>query len=460
MILSSLKCTQGLTFPDQPDPKKKLMNTMENIKERFNQWQSHKGSTVLQPMEQNAFRAFQEMGIPTVRHEEWKYTRIGSVFNKDYEFTPGRSSGVLSENDLTPFHLPDHAEANSLVFVNGTYSPQLSVFRSKELVVLPLQEAAENEYSELVSRHLGQSSRYVKDGIHALNTAFVQGGVFIQVKRGQVTEHPLYIYYVTDARSANILSQPRNLIHIAENAQVMVVETSVTLGSAESFTSQVMEIVVERDADVEYYKIQNDATQTSQVSTTLFRQVGKSMIHAVTVSLNGGLVRNNLNIALEAEHGEAHLYGLYFLNGNSHIDNHTVVDHVKPNCQSNQLYKGIIDDKATAVFNGKIFVQQQAQKTNAYQSNKNILLSESASVNAKPQLEIFADDVKCSHGCTIGRLDEEGMFYMRSRGIPEKMARNLLVHAFAMDILDHIKLAPVRQYIDQLIEERLEFVSS
>ena len=240
----------------------------------------------------------------------------------------------------------------------------------------------------------------------------------------------------------------------------MVVETSVTLGNAESFTSQVMEIVVERDADVEYYKIQNDSTQTSQVSTTLFRQVGKSMIHAVTVSLNGGLVRNNLNIALEAEHGEAHLYGLYFLNGSSHIDNHTVVDHVKPNCQSNQLYKGIIDDKATAVFNGKIFVQQQAQKTNAYQSNKNILLSESASVNAKPQLEIFADDVKCSHGCTIGRLDEEGMFYMRSRGVPEKMARNLLVHAFAMDILDHIKLAPVRQYIDQLIEERLEFVTS
>jgi Fe-S cluster assembly protein SufD len=179
-------------------------------------------------------------------------------------------------------------------------------------------------------------------------------------------------------------------------------------------------------------------------------------VNTVTISLNGAIVRNNLNIAMEAEYSESHFYGLYFLKGNSHVDNHTVVDNVKPNCVSNELYKGIVDDKGTAVFNGKIFVQRDAQKTNAFQSNKNILLSENATVNTKPQLEIYADDVKCSHGCTVGQLDEESLFYMRSRGITEKAAKSLLVHAFALDVLEHIRLEPIREYVDHIISERLE----
>ena len=234
-----------------------------------------------------------------------------------------------------------------------------------------------------------------------------------------------------------------------------LVETFATIGQGEGFTNQVMEIVVEKDARLEYYKIQNDAG--SQVSTTHIRQIGKSYSNTVTISLNGGIVRNNLNIVLDAEHCEAHLYGLYFQKGQNHVDNHTVVDNVKPNCFSNELYKGIMDDNATGVFNGKIFVRPQAQKTNAYQSNKNILLSGSATVNTKPQLEIFADDVKCSHGCTVGRLDEEALFYLQSRGITEKNAKSLLLHAFAGDILEHIKLKVIREYVDQLISERLDF---
>jgi Fe-S cluster assembly protein SufD len=267
----------------------------------------------------------------------------------------------------------------------------------------------------------------------------------------------VYVYHISDARSANIFSQPRSLVHISENAQMQLVETHTTLGSGQSFTNGVVEIVVEKDAVLEYYKIQNDAAHTNQVSTTHIRQVGKSYTHTVTISLNGNIVRNNLNVVLEADHCESHLYGLYFLKGNTHVDNHTTVDNVKPNCFSNELYKGIINDSATGVFNGKIFVQPQAQKTNAYQSNKNILLSDTASVNTKPQLEIFADDVKCSHGCTIGRLDEEGLFYLQSRGIREDVARSLLVHAFAVDVLEHIKPAAIRKYVDQLISKRLEF---
>jgi Fe-S cluster assembly protein SufD len=276
------------------------------------------------------------------------------------------------------------------------------------------------------------------------------------VKKGKIVEHPVYIYNITDARSAPILSQPRSLIYVGEHAQMKLVETFSTIGEQESFTNQVLEMVVEKDAHAEYYKIQNDAGH-SQVSTTHIRQIGKSYTHTVTISIDGEIVRNNLNVVLDAEHCESHLYGLYLMKGNTHVDNHTVVDNVKPHCFSNELYKGIMDEQATGVFNGKIFVEPDAQKTNAYQSNKNVLLSDNASINAKPQLEIFADDVKCSHGCTVGSLDEEAMFYLRSRGISEKTAKSLMLHAFADDVLEHINLPAIRDYVDELISERLGY---
>lgn len=431
------------------------MNTIETIKERYQQLQSSNGHSVLTPIEQNAFNTFNTLGVPTVKHEEWKYTRISSVFNKEYAFNPESLSSSITEADLNAIRFPAYEEANELVFVNGLYSSQLSTIRSENLTVISLEEATKNEYRELVLQHLGHSSKYIKDGLNALNTAFAAEGVFIHVKRGNIVEHPVYMYHITDARTANILSQPRTLIYVSENAQVIFAETYATFGNSESFINQVAEVVVEKDALVEYYRIQNDAPHANQVNTTHIRQIGKSLVNTVTVSLDGGIVRNNLNITMEAEYSESHFFGLYFLKGSTHVDNHTVVDNVKPHCESNELYKGVVDDEATAVFNGKIFVQKDAQKTNAYQSNKNVLLSENASVNTKPQLEIFADDVKCSHGCTVGQLDEEGMFYLRSRGISESAAKSLLIHAFAIDILEHIKPEKVREYVDQLISDRL-----
>jgi Fe-S cluster assembly protein SufD len=214
-------------------------------------------------------------------------------------------------------------------------------------------------------------------------------------------------------------------------------------------------VVVNDNAFVEYYKIQNDTANASQVSTTHIRQTGRSYVHAVTITLSGGMIRNNMNMVLEAAGNEAHLYGLYMLKGRTHADNHTLVDNKNPNCFSNQLYKGIVDDNATGVFNGKIMVEPQAQKTNAYQSNKNILLSDNASINTKPQLEIFADDVKCSHGCTVGQLDEAALFYLRARGIPKESARALLLQAFTEDILDQVKPKQLHKYIKQLITEQL-----
>ena len=429
---------------------------IDTIKERYRQLQSSNGSSVLTPVEQTAFNAFNELGIPTVKHEEWRYTRIGSLFNKEYNFAPDKPANSLLQKDLACVRLPGYETANEIVFVNGIFSPTLSTIRSGSLQVLSLEEASKSEYSGIVSEHLGHSNHYVKDGIHALNTAFLQEGIFLHVKKGKVVEHPVYLYHIIDARSGNILSQPRTLIYIGEAAQVDFAETYATLGLSESFTNEVTEIVVEKEAVVEYYKIQNDVSSSNQVNTTHFRQIGKSHVHTVNISLNGGIIRNNLNIALEAAHCETNLHGLYFLKGQTHVDNHTVVDNVKPNCLSNELYKGVIDDSATAVFNGKIYVQPYAQKTNAFQSNKNILLSDTATVNTKPQLEIFADDVKCSHGCTVGQLDEEGLFYLRSRGIGEQKAKSLLVHAFAVDILEHIKLEPIKEHVDKLISERLE----
>lgn len=431
------------------------MNTIEYFKERFDQLQREDSDSGLKPIRQKAFDSFTRLGIP-VRHEEWKYTRISSLFNKEYNFPAREITTSISWADLDTLRLPGHEQANEIVFVNGIFSFPLSTIRSNQLLVMSLEEAASGEYSDIVMKHLGHSSKYLKDGINALNTAFVKGGVFIYVRKGQIIEHPVYIYNITDARKGNVLAQPRSLVYVSENAQLQLVETYSTLGLDESFTNQVMEIIVEKDARAEYYKIQNDAAHTNQVTTTHIRQIGKSYTHTVTISLDGGLVRNNLNLVLDAEHCEGHLYGLYLQKGQSHVDNHTVVDNVKPNCFSNELYKGIIDDSATGVFNGKIFVQPQAQKTNAYQSNKNILLSDNASVNTKPQLEIFADDVKCSHGCTVGRLNDEGLFYLQSRGISEKIAKSLLLHAFAVDVLEHIRPEPIREYVDKLISERLE----
>ena len=432
------------------------MNTNIYFKEHFDELQSADTKSGLDSIRQNAFNEFNRMGIPSIKQEAWKYTRISRLFEKDYQYNVKAGTTSITGADIDAVRMPGHETANELFFINGIFSLSLSSIRSAQLVLLPLEEAASNEYRDIVHKHFGHSSAYIMDGINALNTAFIHGSVFMHVKRGQIPDHPVYIYHLSDARFTNSFSQPRNLVHVSENAQLQIIETFATIGQQESFTNQVIEIVVERDARVDYYKIQNDSSINSQVSTTHIRHVGKSYSNSVVISLDGNIIRNNLNIVFDADHCEAHLYGLYCLDGHTHVDNHTIVDNVKPNCLSNTLYKGVVDDVATGIFNGKIFVRKDAQKTNAYQSNKNVLLSEGASVNTKPQLEIFADDVKCSHGCTVGSLDEEALFYLRSRGLDKDKARSLLLHAFAKDIVENIKSEPIRLYVNKLISERLQ----
>lgn len=429
------------------------MNNTTYLKDYFDSLQLTDDSR-LSGIRKAAFQAFDVQGIPTVRHEEWKYTRISSLFNKEFSISTSPVTSLRAA-DIQGLRLPGHDSANELVFINGIYAPDLSSIRSTGLSLVPLEEAAAGEHSDLVAEHFNHSGKYLKDGINSLSTALINGGVFLFVQPKKILKHPVYIYNITDARISAVLSQPRSLVYVSEAAQVQIIETYATIGASESMTNQVMEIIVEQEAMVEYYKIQNDQATASQVSTTHIRQIGKSVVHTVTVSLNGGIVRNNLHAVLGARFAEAHLYGLYFQRGQAHIDNHTIVDNVMPDCQSNELYKGILDNQSTGVFNGKIYVQKDAQKTNAFQSNKNVLLSETANINTKPQLEIYADDVKCSHGCTVGSLDEDGLFYLQSRGVPKSQAMALLLQGFALDILEKIKPAPIRAYVEELIAQRL-----
>lgn len=430
------------------------MEFSQIIQDAFTTLQQKQSDDTLFPIRQKAYESFQRQGIPTSKHEEWKYTRINGIVNNasaSFNFaTPVKVAGT--ENIPA---LPFTQTALQLVFVDGVFYEELSVLNP--LVEACNMQQAADKYPEYIKKHAGHSNHYIKDGMQALNTAFTGNGLFLRIPKNTVLDEPVYIHHITRSVANQVFVQPRILVIVEEHAQVQLVELYTNEGSQECFTNQVTEIAVYEQARMEYYKLQDEAAHCHQVGTTHIQQVGKCFTHCVTITLGGGTVRNNLNLILEAAHNEGHMYGLYLLDGQTHADNHTIVDNMAPDCFSNEFYKGIMDGKSNGVFNGKIFVRQAAQKTNAYQSNKNVLLSDTAQVNTKPQLEIFADDVKCSHGCTIGRLDDEAMFYLKARGIGDKKAKALLLHAFAEEIVEQVKPAELKLYIENLINERLEF---
>ena len=430
------------------------MDATTILQNAFEKQASHSGN--LDTFHSANWKNFSEWGLPAIKHEEWKYARIRNVFN-DKMILNGSTS--LNADNVKSHLLEGNLSKNAIVFINGVYNESLSSVTEPEnhLVVKSLSVAAEDEDAAFVKANLGHSQNYHRDGINALNAAFAAGGVYIKVKKGKRIEHPVVVYHLTDTSSGFAFAQPRVLVNVEAAAEVVILETYTKLGNDESLTNEVFEICASQDAIVNYIKIQNEGKDANHAGTTHIRQLEKCVTHAVTLTLSGKLVRNNLNMVMEAANSESHMYGLYLLNGETLADNHTIVDNQQPNCLSNELYKGIMDEKSTGVFNGKIFVRQDAQKTNAYQSNKNILISENASANTKPQLEIFADDVKCSHGCTIGKLDQDAMFYLKARGISEQTARALLLHAFAIDILDQIKNEEIRNYADKLISDRLSY---
>lgn len=430
----------------QTDFKSKLIAAFENRNKSAD-------TAVLYTRKQEAIRHFDRLGFPTTKNEEWKYTDVKNLLKKEFDFSHGHT--ITPVANLTSLLIPD-IDANIIVFVNGVFNPSLSqiISPAEELIIQDFAKAAETN-TELVEKYFGTLAAYDKEAFTALNTAFTQHGAFIHVPANKVVNKPVILYFIADSEKQSATAMPRNLFVASRNSQVSVVEVFLSNGSQPSFTNIVTEIVVQENASVIYTKIQNESEQAYNIGTTQVHQSRDSKFSATTVSLSGALIRNNLNIVLDAENCESHLYGLYMLNGSQHIDNHTLVDHAKPHSYSNELYKGIMDGKSTGVFNGKIYVRQDAQKTNAFQSNKNILLSKEASMNTKPQLEIFADDVKCSHGATTGQLDEDMLFYLRSRGIGINEAKALLMYAFATDIINQIPIEAVRLYVEQAIANRL-----
>jgi Fe-S cluster assembly protein SufD len=436
------------SFSSYTDFKDQLLAAFRSNEELMN----GESKTPLHQLRRAALQKFEQLGFPTIRHEEWKYSNVTNFLKETFEL--GNSS-ALTADDLTSLQIPS-LEGNILTFVNGIYKAELSriISPTEQVQITNFADALKNN-PELLGANFAHYADYQENAFTALNTALASDGVVIQVPANATVEQPILLRFITDARESNVASQPRNLILVGKNAEVTVAESFRTLGERASFVNIVTEIVVERNARMQYYKVQDETEKAYHIGTTQVQQADNSHFYSATVTLNGNFVRNNLNIVLNGQYAEAFMYGLYMPNGRQHVDNHTLVDHAMPNSYSSELYKGILDDNGTGVFNGKIFVRPDAQKTNAYQSCKNVVLSPGASMNTKPQLEIYADDVKCSHGTTTGQLNDEALFYMRSRGIPKDEARTLLLYAFAQDVLSQIKIEPIREYLNQVVTQKL-----
>ena len=400
-----------------------------------------------------AIANFEQLGLPTNKSEEYRFTPITKAIAKNFEWKNNLSPSSISSIDQ---FLIDGIEATILVFVNGSYSQSHSKIdhSSKEIKITSLSEAFRAD-KEVISKYFDKVSQSEADPFAAMNTAFWHEGIFIHVSENTKVERPILFLHISDANQEQVITHSRLLLVVEKGSSLSVIEKFDSVGSNPIFQTLTEEIIVKENAQLEYYKIQNDSGNSHQVNNTVIQQSNSSKVDTCTITLNGQLVRNNFSIVIDGEHCESHFHGLYLLNGNTIADNHTVVDHKKPNSFSNELYKGIMDGNSKGIFNGKIFVRPQAQKTNAFQSNRNILMSEDATVNTKPQLEIWADDVKCSHGCTSGQLDEEALFYLQTRGIPYDSAKAMLLYAFALDVLAPVKDEKLKVYLDSLIAERL-----
>jgi Fe-S cluster assembly protein SufD len=398
----------------------------------------------LKTLRAEAIRSFADLGFPTTRLEDWKYTNVSAVAGGTFE--PGTET--LSREDAETLKSSPLFDlgCNRLVFVNGHFSKGLSSLDglSPKIKVSSIAEAISSGAAPL-QEHLGRYADNSKHGLVALNTAFISDGAYIEIPKGLVLDGPLQILHISTHASAPQISQTRVLIVAGQEAQAKIIEIFLGTGENANFTNAVTEIVAGENSTIDYVKVQHESAKAFHVATVIAHLARSANVATNTIDFGSRLGREDLITVLDGEGAESHLNGLYVTTGSQLIDNHTTIDHAKPHCASREFYKGVLDDKSTAVFNGKIIVRKDAQKTDSKQSDKNLLLSEDAVINTKPQLEIYADDVKCTHGATIGQIDAESIFYLRSRGIGLENARNLLIVAFANDIIDRIKHQPLRE---------------
>ncbi len=402
----------------------------------------------------DAIRSFAELGFPTTHLEDWKYTSVSAIASTAYQ--PGAAELSRADEEKlrqSPFF---DLGCTRLVFVNGHFSKQLSSLLglSSKIRVASVSQALASG-GNAIEKHLGRYADSQKYGFVALNTAFFQDGAYVQIPKGIVLEEPIQILHVSSGAGGPQIANPRNLIVVDQEAQARIIELYIGLDENHHLTNTVTEIAAGENGTVDYVKVQREGTAAFHISNVVAHQARSSSVTTHFIDLGAQLGRNDLVTVLDGEGAEALLNGLYVTSGSQLIDNHTTIDHAQPHCSSREFYKGVLDGKSTGVFNGKIIVRKDAQKTDSKQSDKNLLLSEDAVINTKPQLEIYADDVKCTHGATIGQIDSESIFYLRSRGIGLEEARKLLIVAFANDIIDRVKFQPLRERLSAELLARL-----
>ncbi|MBF6608588.1 MAG: Fe-S cluster assembly protein SufD [Flavobacterium sp.] len=400
-----------------------------------------------------AIKNFELKGFPSRRDEAWKYTSLNSVLKNDFSVFP-KHDGQIESAEVRKYFLHE-IDTYKVVFVDGIFNSFLSSTTHDGIDVCLMSSAlTKPKYKMVIDEYFNKIASN-DESLTTLNTAFANEGAYINIPKSKVADKPIEIIYFSTGSEAALMVQPRNLVIVNENSHVQIIERHQSLNENPVLTNSVTEIFAKKRAIVDYYKIQNDNLEASLIDNTYIAQKEQSHVSVHTFSFGGNITRNNLNFYHQGERIDSTLKGITILGDKQHVDHHTLVQHATPNCESHQNYKGIFGGRSTGVFNGKIFVEKEAQKTDAFQQNNNILLGDKSTINAKPQLEIFADDVKCSHGCTIGQLDEKAMFYMQSRGIPQKEAKALLMYAFSNEVIESIKIPELKNRITKIIATKL-----
>jgi Fe-S cluster assembly protein SufD len=401
----------------------------------------------------SALKNFENKGFPTKKDEAWKYTSLNAILKNDFSVFP-KNETTIEFRDVKKYFLHE-IDTYKVVFIDGVFSSNLSSTTHEAIDVCLMSSALNKPKYKMVIDTYFNKVASKDESLTSLNTAFANEGAYINIPKSKVADKPIEIMYFSTGSEAALLVQPRNLVIVGENSHVQIIERHQSLNENPVLTNSVTEIFAQKRAIVDYYKIQNDNKEANLIDNTFVSQQKESHVSVHTFSFGGNLTRNNLNFYHFGERLTSTLNGITIIGEKQHVDHYTLVNHATPNCESFQDYKGIFSDRSTGVFNGKVYVEKEAQKTNAFQKSNNILLGDKSTINAKPQLEIFADDVKCSHGCTVGQLDETAMFYMQARGIPKKEAKALLMYAFSNAVIENIKIPELKKRITTIIANKL-----
>jgi Fe-S cluster assembly protein SufD len=412
-------------------------------------------SDILNAERNKAFQDFVMQGIPTQKNENYKYTNLQPKFLPEFKFVHQKEETDASLNEIFSCDVPQLNTHLTLLFNGWFYEKNIKSVKLPGGVILESLENATKNNPEIVQKYYAKLAQTGADPMVSLNTAFAKDGYFLFIPKNSIVEKPIQIINLLKSE-IDTFSTQRNLVVIEPGARLQLILCDHTLDLNQYLNNSVTEIFVAENANLEYYTVQNQHNSSASINSVFIEQEKNSNVISHTISLHGGLIRNNLKVVINGENAEANLFGIAFLDKNQHIDNFTQVIHAKPHCQSNQVYKYVLDDKSTGAFCGKIHVVRDAQKTNAYLRNNNLLLSDTATMQTKPQLIIDADDVKCGHGATVGQIDEEALFYLRARGIDEDKARMMMMNAFAHEVIQEIKVEALRERIDELIEKRLK----